>query len=104
MGQLAGAQKCSKATLLKLIVYADRYINPIPSTVPQVGDHVAAKTFNGLHDLAMGRPARMGMAQAQEEIIRANQFAPAFEFRDSGFGRTGDDAVFPHGLELEFIL
>ena len=39
-----------------------------------VGNHLFAKQLDGLHDAFMGRPTGMGVAQPEQEIIRAGGF------------------------------
>ena len=48
--------------------------------VPQIWDHVFSKTLDDSHDLLLRRATRMGVAQAQQEIIAAGDLAPALEF------------------------
>src|SRR5689334_8873611 len=67
-----------------------------------VGQDALAEEPDRLHDPVMRRPARMGMAEPQQERARAGRLLPALELSDAGVGVSQDQAIRGEILQREF--
>ena len=58
-----------------------------------VGQYLVAKQFDGSHDVLMRGSPRVGMAEAQETIVRASCLLPAMKLTDTRLGLAQDETI-----------
>src|SRR5437762_920480 len=76
-----------------------RHLNRLRSAA--VRYHALAEQADRVHDPLMRRPARMRMAQAQQEVLRARRLLPALELAHARFGVPEDQPIGREILQRE---
>src|SRR5262245_27025482 len=66
-----------------------------------VGQYLVAKQSDGCHDVRMRRSTRVGMAQAQEAIVRASGLLPAMKLTDTGLRLAQDETILSQVVQGE---